>query len=631
MKLDRFLPKDLSLLAKTLIPLLAVVAVSIGGNAMWSLRAFEQQLEAEFQKRVIFAESMSRAPLTLALRKSVRDGADEILSDLSTFDGLVYGVVLDAKGEEFARIGADDRDEGQRDRTVLSLVGSDGSLLGEFIFGISRADIAPAISVARRNAVVFAGIIFVLTALAIAWITHKISRPIRNLAGVISDLGCDKTDVQYQYPSDTIGSLERGLDQFRETLMERNMLKKSNASLQAEILKRDAEIAQGRACNVAIEQDAVRAMFAQQQNEKLERNAAMEIAKVVSACARGDFSRRVSPDGKMGIFLEMGEGLNAVGEVAQEGLNEISAAIHALAEGNFEFRIDNLQHGIFAEISQAINHTAGILGKTIGTVIVAGQTVALSSTEIATSTADIATRTTDTAQTLKIVAASLTELTNLVDATAASTDRTNELVVRAVQDVATSETTLSKTRKSIGAIKSSSAEISKIVEVIEGIASQTNFLALNAGVEAARAGDKGKGFGVIASEVRALSQRSAQAAQNIAEIIRQSEEEIEVGVQSVKDCVGALGVVTISTDTIAQEIEDVALASRSQSTRIGAIRTALLDLETAMEKTSAVCITTSASTRQLDCQANDLSDLATSLAEPRGMSLTKEQEHRNVA
>ena len=631
MRLGGLLLAKLSLSARLLIPLLAVVGLLVGGYAMWSLRSFEHQLETEFQKRITFAERMASPPLKKALWDLFADGADEVLSGLSSLDGFVYGIVLDANGEEFATIGTNDLAETALDTTEVSLVWSDGTILGEFRFGVNRADLEHAIVAARRDAVFMAGSIFVLTALAIAWIAHGISRPIGELAGVISHLDSVELKIQHQDRGDTIGNLARGLVEFREILLERNVLQQNKAAAEIKSLQRAAKLEQERATNVAIEASMARDRRLRQQNEQLERNAAIEIAKVVSACARGDFSRRVLAEGKSGIFLEMGEGLNAVGEVAEEGLNGISAAIHALSEGNFVYRIDNKQHGIFEKISEAINHTAEILGTTIGTVVGAGQTVASSSSDIATSTADIAARTSGTVQTIMAIAASLTELTDLVDATAASTDRTNALVLGAVKDVAASETTLNQTRESIGAIKSSSAEIAKIIEVIEGIARQTNFLALNAGVEAARAGEHGKGFGVIASEVRALSLRSAQAAQDIAEIIDQNKEVIETGVQSVEDCVGALEVVSTSTGTIALEIEDVALASRNQSMRIGSIRIALQSLEKAMEETSAVCKATSASTRELDCQANDLNHLAASLAEPRNRSSSIEREHRNVA
>src|SRR3546814_15860092 len=82
-------------------------------------------------------------------------------------------------------------------------------------------------------------------------------------------------------------------------------------------------------------------------------------------------------------------------------------------------------------------------------------------------------------------------------------------------------------------IEKSAQEIAQIINVIDGIAFQTNVLALNAGVEAARAGDAGKGFAVVANEVRALARRSADAARDIKPLITTSSEQVESGVHPV--------------------------------------------------------------------------------------------------
>lgn len=113
-------------------------------------------------------------------------------------------------------------------------------------------------------------------------------------------------------------------------------------------------------------------------------------------------------------------------------------------------------------------------------------------------------------------------------------------------------------------IANSSQQINNIIEVITGIASQTNLLALNAAIEAARAGEAGKGFAVVADEVRTLAEQSAQAAKEITGLIRNANDKAQKGLELVESVDSVIGQMIQSVDEVVQIIEKVSSATAEQ-------------------------------------------------------------------
>ena len=113
-------------------------------------------------------------------------------------------------------------------------------------------------------------------------------------------------------------------------------------------------------------------------------------------------------------------------------------------------------------------------------------------------------------------------------------------------------------------INDSSKQIADIIGVIDGIAFQTNTLALNAVVEAARAGEQGRGFAVVASEVRSLAQRSAQAAKEIKGLIHTSVERVEHGSALVDQAGSTMTDVVAAIPRVTHIVGEISAASAEQ-------------------------------------------------------------------
>jgi len=155
-------------------------------------------------------------------------------------------------------------------------------------------------------------------------------------------------------------------------------------------------------------------------------------------------------------------------------------------------------------------------------------------------------------------------------------------------------------------INGSSIEIAEIIQVIDGIAFQTNILALNAAVEAARAGEQGRGFAVVASEVRSLATRSADAAKQIKELINASVERVEQGTQLVDNAKIIMNEVVISIGKVTEIMAEIARASDEQAVGVTQVSETLIHMDQVTQQNAAMVEEMAAAAASLKSQALDL-------------------------
>jgi methyl-accepting chemotaxis protein len=234
-----------------------------------------------------------------------------------------------------------------------------------------------------------------------------------------------------------------------------------------------------------------------------------------------------------------------------------------VAAGDLSQEFSSDLQGDFGRLLGALGTMEDTLTELVGRIQQSSDSISVSATEIDAGNADLSRRTDDQVAALTQTAASMEQLTVTVRQNADRAHSASGLAVGASATAERGGVVVGQVVQTMQAISGSSRKIVDIIQVIEGIAFQTNILALNAAVEAARAGDQGRGFAVVASEVRSLAGRSADAAKQVKALITASVEQVQSGAglvgeagKTMQEIVGSVGQVTGLLGEISQALQE---------------------------------------------------------------------------
>jgi methyl-accepting chemotaxis protein len=291
-------------------------------------------------------------------------------------------------------------------------------------------------------------------------------------------------------------------------------------------------------------------------------------------------------------------------------IEQISETLTRLAKGDFEAAVPEL--GSIEELrrmSRQFGEFVGEVTRVLTSVRSAANALVAASSQVSSASQALSQGTTEQATSVQEITANLEQMNAIINQNASNSSETRRIAVKGAREAEEGGRAVQET---VGAMH----KIADRVSIIEEIARQTNLLALNAAIEAARAGDQGRGFSVVASEVRKLSERSQSAAKEIGELATSS-------VRIAERSGSLLGELLPSIRKTAELVEEVAAGSNEQATGVQQINRAMSQVDQVTERSATAAEQLASTAEEMTAQAHALRDLVSAFHKGAAASVTR--------
>ncbi len=284
----------------------------------------------------------------------------------------------------------------------------------------------------------------------------------------------------------------------------------------------------------------------------------------------------------------------------------LGTALAAIEQGDLRHRIDDPFPGAYEPIRLSFNRAGGALSTMLRAAIQSARNIGTGSGEIATASEDLARRTESTAHALQEASTAIQLIENRVKTGSHSAEATMARADQAGSAVRAGRSTAQNAAAAMNNVSDRADAIDTVVEGLDKIAFQTRVLAMNAAVEAGRAGEAGRGFAVVADLVSALALRAEEEAKRGRQLINETQIEVALAASEVRAVDTALGEIVADFDGVHALLSAMREDNRSQASAVTEITRSVMEMETATQQNAAMVEQTSAAARSLDREASTL-------------------------
>ena len=293
-------------------------------------------------------------------------------------------------------------------------------------------------------------------------------------------------------------------------------------------------------------------------------------------------------------------------------IDDVGRILGEMAKGNFAVDVaknEDYYIGDFKTLAESLKTIQANLTHLLRDISQIADQVDTSADQVSTEAQTLSQGTLEQTASINGLVSNITTITSQVQISAVRCGDASELVDKATGYAASADEKMKQLTETTENIDKSSAQIGGILKTIEDIAFQTNILSLNASIEAARAGDAGKGFSVVAEEVRNLAERSAESAQGTGILINRSLQDIKTGTASTSDAVSAMLVITDCIQSIKKLMDEIASASVQQPEMITSIERGIKEISETVQTNSYAAEKSAEVSKELSDQARTLNGL----------------------
>jgi methyl-accepting chemotaxis protein len=476
---------------------------------------------------------------------------------------------------------------------AVAPIQSGGKRLGSVVLGIGQKELRKDIAGSRLWALAAGVLILGLGSLIFALIAARITKPLEQLQHAAQCIV--RGDVDFQIDIQQTNEIGVLAESFREVgSYFRNVAAAAEAlrqgTLDVPMISHSDQDVLSR--NLI----ALRAMIE-------------EIHGLIRQAQEGCLSARGNPERFQGVYRRLVEDVNQMMDVMVLPINEASATLQTVAMRDLRGRIQGEYQGDHAKMKEALNAAIANLDEGLKEVAFHSAEVVSGSSQISSSSQMFAIGAAEQASTLQSVAGHLNVMSQTIHQNSVCAEEGRNLAGIARQSSDKGFESMQRLSKAIAKMKVSSDATAKIIKTIDEIAFQTNLLALNAAVEAARAGESGKGFAVVAEEVRSLATRSADAARHTADMIKESVQNAEEGIQINHEVMKDLKGITSQVNRVGDVMVKLASSSEEQQKNISDVMLAINQMNRMTQQYVANANQSANAAESLSGQAEAMQDL----------------------